>query len=157
MGKINIAGIVKGGLLAGLVINIGGSIQNELVMKDQWDAALQSLNRAPISGASALWLIVMGFVMGMALVWIYAAVSPRFGQRHKAAVAAGLITWLLVCSPATPSRIQDFLKNQHVGAWRRRAVIAQFVRGRCAPWCTFTPCRVGRGRTMEIGAWSLLV
>jgi hypothetical protein len=96
MGKIKIAGIVKGGLLAGLFINIGGSIQNELVMKDQWDAALQSLNRAPISGDSALWLMVMGFVMGMALVWIYAAVSPRFGQRHKAAVAAGLITWLLV-------------------------------------------------------------
>lgn len=96
MRKINIAGLIKGGLLAGLVINIGGSIQNELVMKDQWDAALRSLNRAPISGASALWLIVMGFVMGMALVWIYAAVSPRFGQSHKAAIAAGLITWLLV-------------------------------------------------------------
>jgi hypothetical protein len=96
MGKINIAGIVKGGLLAGLVINVGGSIQNELVMKDQWNAPLQSLNRAPISGASALWLVVMGFVMGMALVWIYAAVSPGFGESHKAAVAAGLITWLLV-------------------------------------------------------------
>jgi hypothetical protein len=38
----------------------------------------------------------MGFVMGMALVWIYAAVSPGFGESHKAAVAAGLITWLLV-------------------------------------------------------------
>jgi len=96
MKEINTGGIIKGGLLAGLVINIGGSIQNELVMKDQWDAALQSLNRAPISGASAVWLILMGFVMGLALVWIYAAVSPRFGQGHKAAIAAGLITWLLV-------------------------------------------------------------
>jgi hypothetical protein len=35
MKGINTGGIIKGGLLAGLVINIGGSIQNELVMKDQ--------------------------------------------------------------------------------------------------------------------------
>ncbi|MDH3727671.1 MAG: hypothetical protein OER77_09080 [Myxococcales bacterium] len=89
-------GIIKGDLLAGLVINIGGAVQNELVMKDQWDAALQSLDRPPISGASALWLILMGFAMGIALVWIYAAVSPRFTESRKAAVAAGLITWLLV-------------------------------------------------------------
>ena len=27
-------------------------------MKDQWDGALQSLGRAPIGGASALWLIL---------------------------------------------------------------------------------------------------
>lgn len=96
MKEIKTSGVIKGGLLAGLIINVGGSVQNELVMKDQWDAALQSLNRAPISGTSALWLITMGFVMGMVIVWIYAAIAPRFEQGHKAAVLAGLITWLLV-------------------------------------------------------------
>ena len=63
MKKIKISGIIKGGLLAGLIINIGGFISNELIIKDQWDSALESLNRAPISGPSALWLTIMGFMM----------------------------------------------------------------------------------------------
>jgi hypothetical protein len=40
MRKINTARVIKGGLLAGLVINVGGFISSELLLKDQWDAAL---------------------------------------------------------------------------------------------------------------------
>lgn len=54
------------------------------------------LNREPISGKSGLWLILMGFVMGGIMMWIYVAIQPRFGNGHLAAISAGLITWLLV-------------------------------------------------------------
>jgi len=39
--------------------------------------------------------IVFGIVMGTAMVWIYAAIRPRFGSGVKTAVYAGLAAWFL--------------------------------------------------------------
>jgi hypothetical protein len=39
---------------------------------------------------------VLDFVYGIILVYLYAAIRPRFGPGPGAAVSAGLIVWLLV-------------------------------------------------------------
>jgi hypothetical protein len=39
-------------------------------------------------------LIVMTFVVGIAAVWLYAAIRPRFGPGPRTAICAGLAVWV---------------------------------------------------------------
>ncbi len=38
---------------------------------------------------------LIGLVIGLAAVWIYAAIRPRFGAGPKTAFYAGLVSWVL--------------------------------------------------------------
>ncbi len=96
MGKINITRVILGGLLAGLVLNIGEWVLNGVFLQEQWAEIMESLNRPPMGGQAVAWLVVLTFVMGIAIVWIYATMRPRFGAGPKTAVIAGLTVWALI-------------------------------------------------------------
>ena len=94
MGKINIGRVILGGLLAGVVINIGEFIVNGAILKDEWHAAMESLGLPPMEAGGAIaGYVVLSFVVGIALVWFYAAMRPRFGAGVKTAVLTGLAVW----------------------------------------------------------------
>jgi hypothetical protein len=94
MGKINFGRVIAGGLLAGVVINVLEFLLNGPILGPQWAAAMESMNRAVPTGAgSTIGYIIWGFVLGIGLVWLYAAVRPRFGPGVKTAVLAGLVVW----------------------------------------------------------------
>ncbi len=61
MAKINMGRVILGGLLAGLVLNIGEFLLNEPILGKQWAAAMEALNLPPIGG-SAIGL-VCGYVL----------------------------------------------------------------------------------------------
>ena len=88
--------IISGGLIAGLVMNIFDYIINVPWLGEQWMAG--SLTRGidpgsvPLGGAG--WVIV-DFIVGIFLVWLYAAVRPRFRPGPKTALIAGFATWFL--------------------------------------------------------------
>src|SRR5215468_8275474 len=100
MKAINLGRVILGGLLAGVILNIGEFLLNEKVIKAENEAAMKALGKTmPESGqAMAVWMI-LGFVTGIALIWLYAAIRPRFGAGPGTAVKAGLLTWffLSVC------------------------------------------------------------
>ena len=96
MAKINMVRVVLGGLLAGLVLNIGEFLLNEPILGKQWAAAMESLNRSATSGSQVAWFVVMSFVLGIAMVWLYAGIRPRYGAGPKTAICAGLTVWFLV-------------------------------------------------------------
>lgn len=95
MGKINLGRVLLGGLVAGLVINIGEFILNEPILGEQWRAAMESLNREAIGGQAIAVFVVLAFFIGIACVYTYAAIRPRFGAGPKTAVCAGLLVWAL--------------------------------------------------------------
>jgi hypothetical protein len=96
MGKINMGRAVLGGLLAGLILNIGEYLLNEVFLGKQNSAALAALNRsAPTDAGSAAFYIILFFALGVFTVWIYAAIRPRFGAGPMTAVCAGLVVWFL--------------------------------------------------------------
>lgn len=96
MGKINIGRMMLGGLLAGLVLNVGEFLLNEPILGKEWAAAMEALNRPPISGSAIGWFVVLSFVLGIAIVWLYAAIRPRYGAGPKTAICAGLAVWFFV-------------------------------------------------------------
>jgi hypothetical protein len=58
-------------------------------------AAMANLNLNAIGGEQIAAFVAMTFVLAIALVWIYAAIRPRFGAGVKTAVIAGVVTWLI--------------------------------------------------------------
>lgn len=96
MGKIDWGRVVLGGLLAGVVLNIFDSAVYGVWLQRDLAAAMQALGKPPVSSSSVLWFVVLDFVYGIGLVWLYAAIRPRFGAGPKTAVLAGLALWFFI-------------------------------------------------------------
>ena len=110
MGKINYGRVVLGGLLAGVVINAGEYVLNEIVLGEQLAAAMAGLNLPAIGTEQIMKFVAITFVLGIVLVWIYAAIRPRFGAGVKTAIIAGVVTWLVgSCLPTTSMVIMGVL------------------------------------------------
>lgn len=96
MGKINWGRVILGGLLAGVVLNVVDFVLYGMVLKQDMAAALQALGKEPMPDSMIPLYIAWDFVLGIALLWVYAAIRPRFGPGPKTAVIAGLGVWFLI-------------------------------------------------------------
>ena len=95
MAKINLSRMLLGGLLAGLVINTGEFVLNGVILAAEWEAVRTSLGLGAFDPAQMAASVVITFLYGIVLIWIYAAIRPRFGPGPKTAVIAGLTLWVL--------------------------------------------------------------
>ena len=97
MGKINGIRVLIGGLVAGVVINVLQFAAWALFVRPGLSAALEALGR-PLqesAGTNVLWG-VWGFVVGILLIWLYAAIRPRYGAGPRTAAVAGIAAGLLL-------------------------------------------------------------
>ena len=95
MGKINFARVVLGGLLAGLIINVGEYVLNTFILAEQSSAIMERLGLAQIGTDQILWFVILTFVVGIVLVWVYAGFRPRFGAGVKTAIIAAVTIWIV--------------------------------------------------------------
>ncbi|HAK54759.1 MAG: hypothetical protein QF463_01170 [Vicinamibacterales bacterium] len=95
MSGINIGRVVVGGLVAGLVMNVGEYILNEPLLGAELTAALEARNLPAVGGGAIGVFVTMTFAFGILLVWLYAAVRPRLGPGPKTAVTIGVVVWFL--------------------------------------------------------------
>lgn len=116
MGKINYGRVILGGLLAGVIINAGEYVLNEVVLGEQMAAAMTNLNLSAIGTQQIMQFVAMTFVLGIALVWIYAAIRPRFGAGVKTAIIAGVVTWLVGSCLPTASYVIMGIFPTHLAA-----------------------------------------
>lgn len=94
MGKINWKSVIIGGLVAGLVLNVVDYIFWGVLFAKDFRASLEAIGRPPADSLVPLF-IVLDFLYGIALVYLYAAIRPRFGPGPRTAVYAGLIMWVI--------------------------------------------------------------
>jgi hypothetical protein len=91
--KINIGRVLLGGLVAGVILNIGEYILNDKVLGARMKEYLAT-HRFPTPGGNAIAVaVVMTFVLGIVIVLGYAAIRPRFGAGPKTAIIAALFAW----------------------------------------------------------------
>ncbi len=93
MSRINVGRVILGGLLAGLVVNVSETILNVVVVASSMEAALHERNLPPLGIQPIIGFVVMAFLLGIATVWLYAAIRPRFGAGAGTAVIAGVAVW----------------------------------------------------------------
>ena len=95
MAGIRTGRVVVAGLVAGLIINIGESILNVPLAGEALAEALQARNLPPVGGGSIAYFVGMCFLLGILMVWLYAAVRPRLGPGPKTAVIIGVLAWFM--------------------------------------------------------------
>ena len=93
MPGINFAKVIVGGLVAGVIINIGEFIFNGVLFAEEMNQAMAALNRPPVPNSAVAWFVVFAFGLGITMVWLYAAIRPRFGPGVGTATCAALAVW----------------------------------------------------------------
>ncbi len=95
MSGINTGRVILGGLLAGLVLNVGEFILNMFVISEERMTELYSaMNLDPPGGSAIAGFVVLLFVLGIVTVWVYAAARPRLGPGPKSAAIAAIPIWI---------------------------------------------------------------
>lgn len=91
--NINIGRVLLGGLVTGIILNVGEFLLNDMVLGAQMKAFFAEHNfREP--GPSFLIAAVGGtLALGIVIVFGYAAIRPRFGAGPKTAIIAALFAW----------------------------------------------------------------
>ena len=90
---MNYGRVVLGGLLAGLVLNIGEFVLNDFVLGTQMKDFMTKHNFADPGTHFMIVAVGLTFLMGIVLVLGYACIRPRFGPGPKTAIIAGLFGW----------------------------------------------------------------
>jgi hypothetical protein len=96
MSKVNLGRVLLGGLVAGLVISIGNFLINRVVLRDAMNAEFARLHVPEPGSDFIVKAVVLTFILGIAIVYLYAAIRPRFGAGVKTAICAGLMAWFFV-------------------------------------------------------------
>lgn len=93
MGKINYSRVLIGGIVAGilfLLLDVLGFMLMNMDM-DAW-LARHSLHEPP------MWVFYLtDILLGFIVVWLYAAIRPRFGPGWKTAAIAAAFMWFFFC------------------------------------------------------------
>jgi len=93
MNQINFGRVLIGGLLAGLILNIGEWVLNGIILHQEM---LDFFKRCGFTEPGTSFLVIavaITFVLGIVIVLGYAAIRPRFGPGPKTAIIAALFAW----------------------------------------------------------------
>lgn len=93
MGKINWGRVMGGGLVAGLVGNVLQAL-NGFLMKSQAEQMMKSIHKEMVEPKALVAHLVWSFVLGIAAIWLYAAIRPRYGPGPATALRAGFAVWI---------------------------------------------------------------
>ena len=94
---MNYARIILGGLVAGVVLNIGEFLLNDVILGAQMKAEFTRLNLPDPGGPFIAVAVGLTFALGILLVMLYAMIRPRYGPGPKTAVCAASVVWFGVC------------------------------------------------------------
>ncbi len=95
MANINVGKVILGGLVAGVVLNVGEAILNLQVLSSAMEEFNKKFNLTPPGGGFIATMTILMFIFGIVTVFVYAAIRPRFGAGPKTAVIAGVLVWFL--------------------------------------------------------------
>jgi len=94
--KINMGRVLLGGLVAGLILNIGEWLLNGVVLAKDMKEFFAKCN-LPEPGTNFMVIAVtITFLLGIVIVFGYAAIRSRFGPGPKTAVIAAILAWFCV-------------------------------------------------------------
>lgn len=113
MGKINLQRAILGGLLAGVVLNVYDFLLYRVILKADLEAAMRAIGKS-VAPSAIYQFIALDFLWGIWLVWLYAAIRPRFGPGPLLGVARGV---------AAPGRPNQPLLRRHANEVQLRSLL----------------------------------
>jgi hypothetical protein len=95
MGKINVARLIVGGIVAGIAIDLLDWLVDGVLLAPRWANGMALLGKPGFSPVQIIWFDVLGLLTGLAAIWLYVAIRPRFGAGAKTAIIAALAVWFI--------------------------------------------------------------
>jgi len=95
MGKINMGRVLLGGIVAGIVGAGLSYLIDGIWLLPRWNEAMTALGRGPATSSQILAFNVLGVITGIALIWLYAAIRPRYGAGPGTAIHAAIWFWFI--------------------------------------------------------------
>ncbi len=128
MGKINIGRVVLGGIVAGIVLDLLGYLVDGVLLAPAWNSGMKALGHADLSMNQIVEFNLLGLATGIAMVWVYAAIRPRFGAGVKTAVYAGLAVWVVgILIPNASFMCVTGLFSHHLTAYTTAGALVEAV------------------------------
>jgi hypothetical protein len=94
MGNINTGRVIIGGLVTGLILNIGEFVLNTIVLGKDMQEFFKRCGFPPDPGPKFIAIAVaITFVLGIIIVCGYASIRSRFGPGPKTAIITALFAW----------------------------------------------------------------
>ncbi len=94
--KVNLRQVVVLGLGIGVLLNLLGGLGNGLLLREAWAQAIPVRPEPAMTGWPSVVIgLLSDFIFGPALVWLYAAMLPRYGANLTTALRAALLIWIL--------------------------------------------------------------
>jgi hypothetical protein len=98
MPGINWSRVILGGVLAGVVLFVGGWVVDGMLLAVRWQAQMGSMGKQmDMSGTGMVAVVVWALLLGIILVWLYAAIRAQYRPGVGTAVTAAVLAWLLSC------------------------------------------------------------
>jgi hypothetical protein len=121
MGAVNITRVLLGGLVAGLVFNVGEAILNSVILADTMTEMTARHNMREMDGADIGLFILLSFVIAIIMIWLYAAVRPRLGAGPGTATRIAIALWFpAYCVPSISWSVFGFISpsmSAFICAW----------------------------------------
>lgn len=95
MGKINVGRLILGGIVAGIAIDLLDYLVDGIWLAPRWANDMALLGKTEFSQVQIITFNVLGLLTGIAAIWVYAAIRPRFGAGIKTAIIAGVAVWII--------------------------------------------------------------
>ena len=100
MGSMNRRRVIVGGVVAGVILIVLDFLFGAVIVGPYLAAHPGAMNAtmaaAGNSGPAAVGAMVKDVLNGLAIVWCYAAIRPRFGAGPRTGVYAAVLGWFFV-------------------------------------------------------------
>ena len=99
--RMNVSKVVVGGIIAGIVMVLIDFVINTYLLGPQYmtemDAFKPGSSAAMMAGNAKFVYPLLDIILGIVLVWLYAAIRPRFGPGPRTAFLAAAVLWIVSC------------------------------------------------------------
>jgi len=133
MGKINVGRVILGGIVAGIVSDILGYLVDGVLLAPQWSYDMWKLGRPYLTNHQIIGFNLLGILGGIFLIWIYAAIRPRFGAGAMTAVYAGVVFWIVgILIPNASFMVVAHLFGRHLALYTTAGGLVETLAGALA-------------------------
>src|ERR1035437_2531597 len=100
MAQINTGKVIAGGVAGAVALVVIDYLVNGVWLASRWTAQTAKLNPSldMMSTNSTIGYVVVDIILAMMIVWLYAAMRPRFGPGARTAMLAALYVWAIAAA-----------------------------------------------------------
>lgn len=95
MQEVHPARVVLGGVPAGLIILVGEYFLNAILLGEQWAELRTGFGLSVTSNSQYAFGGILTLSYGLVLIWLYAAMRPRFNSDTATALVAAATFWFI--------------------------------------------------------------